>query len=317
MNLRQTISLYGSGTREGALLAWETRERGKKSDMYVTVDENADDAISDAFNGMQKIGEAPISRDDFVKGFTFEHPDYNVSSLSIDTVFSRTAGNRRTNDLVINGRITDSKGTKVGWFERRIDLDRMNVHHNSFFLDEHTQGKGIAAALMEQSINLYKKARFSNVVTFADGDVGKYCWALTGFDFAQKATLNYAKRRFKDYLDTKLEGGYMTNAWAKSFDVDKFEHSWDFARFEIDGVKYGKDFMLSKMGDWDGIMKLDDSSPDQVVFNTYLEKSKVKKSKKGIAAAKAKMGDHNSEIFHREILDNEDEIIAALNDLFG
>jgi len=228
MNLAQTIELFCTGTSEGANKAWD--ERGRKG-----IEVNIDPAAK------KMLKQYNVSKNDVVRGFTFNNPDYHVKYLGINS--STEFGGY----LIVYGNVADSSGRQMGWFKNSI-LGK-KVQHNEFQLDESAQGKGVATSLFKNELALYRKMGLKEIGLRAI-QVGKYTWATHGFDFDSKETLDSAKSAFASFVKNKH--GVSLSAG----DIAGLKHSWDIARFSIGGKKVGKEFMLKKMKDWNGEMSL-------------------------------------------------------------
>ena len=367
MNIREAIDLYCSGTTEGALKTWETRDRGSRAG-------TSEDAPK--FGRGKKTFENPkvhfvdretenlilrmedVDADAFAQGFTIEHPDYHVEKLRASTIYEDEGpyyepeeegdegyyGDPEVKHVRVTGQVFDNEtGKAVGDFEREINLNNRSVYHASFFLDKEAQGKGIAASLSEKQFAMYRELGIDEVHVTANGDIGKYAWALQGFDFKENSgygiTPSSRKAKFRNMLVDKgllAEDPQYNNNDAKAVEamVGDLKHSWDYARFEVGGVKIGKEFMLAQ-DSWSGTMVLDPASMNQAVFRVYLEhtkeKSKIPKAyvdpnqrsfpfikarlKNPVNASHEGMDDHDSVGFHKETLDNEDSIYRAIKAL--
>ena len=66
------------------------------------------------------------------------------------------------------------------------DENRLKVEHASFFIKPEFQNQGIASSLGEHLENAYRDMGGEYIELDADGDVGKYTWAVQGYDFVEE-----------------------------------------------------------------------------------------------------------------------------------
>ena len=59
--------------------------------------------------------------------------------------------------------------------------DHRTIHHDTFSLPEHLQGEGVAAQLLDKSLQEYDKLQIKEIQLSANIDVGAYAWATYGF----------------------------------------------------------------------------------------------------------------------------------------
>jgi len=264
---------------------------------------------------------------DLTRAFRLDRDDYYVSSLDVELDEEEEAAEEDDDeelDLInVSGDIFDKDGRSVGSFERIFDLDNEIVSHESFFVDPKHQGKGIATDLNAHAFAQYRKLGFQAVTTYADGErdggVGRYAWAVQGFDFPTPKILEENKALFKEYLslkDSQTQHKYgeadLPNIISA---VNSMKHSWEMAAFTVNDDKVGKHYMLKYVPNWHGVMKLDPNSDSIKVFNTYKDKVNAKKGKVTEAIAEATVRSRNNQDsvgFHIELLRNENAILAAL-----
>lgn len=93
----------------------------------------------------------------------------------------------RDNQILITGEIFDSRGKKVGQFDRTINpLDKTVTHHVLTINDKH-QGKGIAAQLNARNELLYKEFGIKRIKVEALSSTsykGATHWPRQGYDWA-------------------------------------------------------------------------------------------------------------------------------------
>lgn len=80
------------------------------------------------------------------------------------------------------------------------------IHHDTFSLPDHLQGDGVAAQLLERSLEEYDRMNIRSISLCADIDVGSYAWATYGFGWdetyegEQEATIEKARQQIYDAL---------------------------------------------------------------------------------------------------------------------
>jgi hypothetical protein len=175
-------------------------------------------------------------------------------------------------------------GEYAASIERTFRADG-GVHHDSFFIKEEFQGLGWSKEVYAKQFAAYRELGVKLVDIDANGSVGKYSWALQGFDFADTSELENARRRLRDLVDSK---GYLTAAESKK--INGLKHSWQIAtyRLEVDGqaitemptelmlfdkiknvpMHLGKWAMLRQTS-WDGVISMDKTSPSWKQFELY------------------------------------------------
>jgi GNAT superfamily N-acetyltransferase len=301
--------LIETGTREGALKGWARYRTGggTVAQANVTYDGDTDRKVAayraaggdpspmqaQAIN--RQLADEFLSEhwdvtvSDIERGYSISHEDYEVTNLTVRVTNASKEAGRPDGWIRVSGTVMSKKPlskyptkfdvNSVGDFDRTIYLGERRVVHQSFFLDSGAQGKGIGTALHERSFALYRKMGMAEVNLMANGDVGRYAWALQGFDFADAEGIGAMKDELRAYL--KKEYGYFSAAAddkAVGAAIDSMRHSWDVARLQVDGAKLGKEFMLSTSGPhWAGTLKLD---PDHVSSKVWTDYLAVQKSKK-------------------------------------
>lgn len=224
------------------------------------------------------LTNAGTSLDEIIQGYSLTHQDYRVSDLYLDAISESDTGRGRSetkaDEIYVRGQITNrDTGRKAGDFERRIKLVEGVVLHDAFFIKDADQGKGIAADLNAQSFALYKKLGLSEVHTDADGaaGIGRYAWALQGFDFRFTNTRDDQINGFKHFVGFEMvKAGKESQRAAIDQALAKVQHAWDIARFRIDDRKIGKEFLIQST-DWPGVMHLKgEGAPEAAtVFKAY------------------------------------------------
>lgn len=258
-----------------------------------------------------QLGKHHLIPDDIVNGFSFQHPGYEVVGLKISPY-------AEVDRVIINGKIVRrGTGEEAGWFTRTLKFETKTAEHGLFYINEADQGKGIAAALSAAQVRLYEKAGIRRVELLANGTVGKYAWALQGFDFEAPGNRDKTVGLLREVvkLTQSLGPDEKREALAR---IERIEHSWDVARFTINGDKIGKRVLLSGPP-WNGVLDLDRNSDSQKVFRAYASQAlrAVRRTRVHEEGEPGGMADQDSAEFHRETLDAEDAIFAALERLFG
>jgi len=219
---------------------------------------------------------------DIIDGYTTGRSDYKVANIEVDAEYDEDGeeyedGGEIGSVLMLTGQIIDTKtGIAVADWSRTLDFDASAAKHDSFFVDERHQGKGIATDFNARAFDMYRKVGLGVVTTYANGNrktgVGRYAWAMQGFDFRDASKKDMMKSTFAEYLnDLKLPEA--------AAQVAKMNHSWEIASFVVDGKKVGKKFMIDIAPDWNGVMKLKDTEPSWKMFKTYKENAKGKGTK--------------------------------------
>lgn len=120
------------------------------------------------------------------EAFTYEitATDGSKYSVSVDTDSIKINEDRQ---ILITGDILDSKGKKVGQFDRTISpADKTATHHVLTISDKH-QGKGIAAQLNARNELLYKEFGIKQIKVEALSSTsykGATHWPRQGYDWA-------------------------------------------------------------------------------------------------------------------------------------
>ena len=181
--------------------------------------------------------------------------------------------------LKIEGSLSTADGKYyAGGFTRYVDLANKHAHQEVLVLEKDFQGSGLGTNLFEKNIEAYRKLGIKDVSLMANGTVGSYAWATLGFDFEDKSTMSSIKKGFKSYVTrmfAKKNESVPSNVVAG---LSKIKHSWDLARFTIDGDKVGKEYLL-KGHAWSGRMKLGDRE-SELVYGTGIKHSHEKQALK-------------------------------------
>ena len=109
----------------------------------------------------------------------------------------------RGNEFVkVNFTLTDpASGRDVAKMVRSFNSDG-SVEHDTFIIAPEFQGRGMAASVNERAEEAYRAAGFSSIYMTADIDVGKYTWALQGYDFETEDGRDWMRARLKRFLST-------------------------------------------------------------------------------------------------------------------
>lgn len=184
---------------------------------------------------------------------------------------------------------------EVGTLSRSIHLRDKTVSHNSFFLNDEAQGKGIATDLLRSAVREYDAAGLERVEVQAAGKNGRYTWSRFGFDFrpgeADRMRASF-RQQFYEYADNLPAGivpktgivegqtvvlgndARLRAAFPETMArIDAAEHSWDFANLTVDEngqllQNIGRDFMLHGPA-WYGELDLTAGSPGRAIFDAY------------------------------------------------
>jgi GNAT superfamily N-acetyltransferase len=116
----------------------------------------------------------------------------------------RAEVDERGNEFVkVRFTITDPEtGRDVGTMLRSFNADG-SVEHDTFVISSEHQGRGLAARLNERAEESYRAAGLTSIYLNADIDVGKYVWALQGYDFRGSRAAEEMRGRLRGYLATK------------------------------------------------------------------------------------------------------------------
>jgi SPP1 gp7 family putative phage head morphogenesis protein len=222
----------------------------------------------------------------------FPHGGPSIEDLEKTWVgrLSSVKGNVEDGEAMIefDGAITSDDGRKIGTFTRKLVLEDGDfvATHDYYKIEDSKQGKGTSYRMMKRSIELYDSVGVDRIEVHTEW-VGRYTWAIHGFDFADYSEVENRREGLANYLEHRLG---MDRAEARdAVEHAHLEHAWDFAEFDIgktvvpdsdvaerepptvndDGferkgaklaVRVGKAFMLDTPG-WDGVLSLDRSSP--------------------------------------------------------
>lgn len=109
----------------------------------------------------------------------------------------------RGNEAVkVNFTLSDPEtGSEVAKMRRSFRSDG-SVEHDVFIISAEHQGRGLAAKVNEKAEESYRAAGIDSIYLNADIDVGKYTWALQGYDFEDEAGRNNMKSQLKRFLST-------------------------------------------------------------------------------------------------------------------
>lgn len=207
----------------------------------------------------------------FVGAYSADYPGLKTEvRLSVETKIPGVA-----TGVIVQAYFREKGGSDhvVASLERSINFSKKTVSHDSFFMDESYQGRGIAASVNRKSFDLYRKMGMKKVETYANGKVGGYAWALQGFDFVHHIPA-YTADAMRVAVMAKLHDKSPGRADAI---VDKLKHSWDYARVRVDGEKVGKSVLLGSR--WSGTFDLAKGSASEKVFNRYLSETRKKLQK--------------------------------------
>jgi hypothetical protein len=145
------------------------------------------------FSGPQEQRLAAAQR--AIEG-TYGRDGYRVSVDSLDVISGDS-------HATIKGTIRDSRGRKIGSFERILERDPdtggLSAYHESLKLSRATQGSGFAEDFNRNLYDWYRRSGITRVDLEANQDVGGYAWATQGYDFkderAARAWLEAARRK--------------------------------------------------------------------------------------------------------------------------
>ncbi len=262
---------------------------------------------------------------DITDGFSFDHKGFKTNNLKI--TINKFGPSSEPSQIVITGNIVNFEGLIVGNFLRSILPNAKQAMHASIRLDKKFQGNGISNVFMQNKFKLYRNIRLKEVNLVTD-KIGKYAWAVQGFDFQTIGTALIFQKKFTKFLIKQT--GRKDIPWEKV--VGDFKHPWDFARFRWNRRKLGKEFLINNAPGWRGVFDLDLNSNSSKIFNEFSTKIKtgvnVKQLKftdlvirddilEKISNLKEGFGDQNSKAVNIEVFDNEDAILDGLDKLFG
>lgn len=110
----------------------------------------------------------------------------------------------RGNEAVkVNFTLTDPEsGRDVAKMVRSFNVDG-SVEHDTFIISSEHQGRGIAARINQRAEETYRAAGFTSIYMTADIDVGKYTWALQGYDFEYDAARENMRSQLRRFLATR------------------------------------------------------------------------------------------------------------------
>jgi hypothetical protein len=85
----------------------------------------------------------------------------------------------------------------------KLDDGSIDVHHESFHIAKHLQGKGTGREVLQSQMRMYDKLGVRNIALSA-AEVGRYYWPKIGFDRPTAAgQIEGDKRAFEQYLKTE------------------------------------------------------------------------------------------------------------------
>ena len=110
---------------------------------------------------------------------------------------------RGNESVKVNFTLTDPEtGRDVAKMVRSFNDDG-SVEHDTFIISSEHQGRGIAARVNEMAEEAYMAAGFTAIYMTADIDVGKYTWALQGYDFESLNGRDMLRRQLRSFLASK------------------------------------------------------------------------------------------------------------------
>ena len=173
------------------------------------------------------------------------------------------------NRIEIRAESVKTNGTDI---LRVLDLEKFEVYHNSFFIPERLQKKGIGKKVLKESVDLYKQIGMRSVDLEAGGSVGKYAWARYGFKMD--------KEEWRYYADDIINLQKIDDpALLRILNSDDPKSLWRLADYVDDaGEKVGKRIMLEADA-WVGKIDLDDAAAMKR-FDNYISRRKPKPTPK-------------------------------------
>lgn len=184
----------------------------------------------------------------------------------------------------------------VGSMTRSVCRDKdgvLRVHNDLLEVDSKHQGAGKVKGLYEKTNQLWRhlsKGHPVHETLLANINVGKYSWALHGYDFATKKELDTVRGKFSDFCKSK---GYNEKELLNSCgynDLSELKHSWQFACLD-NGKEYdsygedvkkgkahlGKVFMLGELDHWAGRLISNQDDPSEKMSKLYNKTLKGRK----------------------------------------
>jgi hypothetical protein len=164
-----------------------------------------------------------------------------------------------------------NSGKQVGRLHFKLRPEFDDVYLDSFFMDKAFQNTGLGGDVVEQIVNYARSSKVAKVFLLANGGldgVGRYAWAVMGFDYRDLLEGKSIESRFKKWAEKK----------GISLGEKSFPHSWDVASYRSsDGRKLGKEFFLDSKNVWSYLADLNVSkgSLGSEVFKNFISKRKV------------------------------------------
>jgi len=302
--------------RDSVLKEAELDDSASDADKQKAIDEYVQRETEDQLNEYIDEEINRIVDDDFESHVDRMRDQYIEDNYNDEVDAWREANPSSVDQITIEGDVRTADNHRVASFTREIHPEDGYAYHASFFIDKEYQNKKIARDLLDRSVHMYDKIGLNEVKVFANGDVGKYAWAMYGFDFDDQ----YALENFRSALLARVAETDAYKKMTKEQQVQELakvravKHSWDVAAYRVGGEKVGKDLMLHGTS-WNGTLKL--KGEGRKIFDAYTAASKRppedKSQLKLPFAQNDGMADQDSEAFHYDILGIEDEMHAIIN----
>jgi GNAT superfamily N-acetyltransferase len=190
--------------------------------------------------------------------------------------FTVVVNGKKNKNMVFN-IIDDETGDVIGGFDRTLKSSGL-IHHVGFWIEPKYRGNGLGKIVTDASFKIYKSLGIKGVVVDAQSDPkssvipsganGAYTWARLGFDWFSKNEQQRISADFSTWLFNKLlndsgvKGSKAQIQWYRdnSKRIDKLsddatETPRTLADFKLDGVDYGKQFLLTQIS-WRGVRYL-------------------------------------------------------------
>lgn len=185
------------------------------------------------------------------KAFNFKDNESGFSSKVDKVGYDNNAMN-------VEGTIFNSRGSSVGSFTRRIDLQNKSVYNAYMSITSNAQNTGFGSKFYRNAERAHIKAGIAKVSISANLSVGGYAWARMGFDFSSSSTKSTFVGNFQDVYRRAYGRPYR----------GKLNHAWEIATaVGPDGRKIGKDFMLGTH--WGAVKDLTKGSVTRRVGEAY------------------------------------------------
>ena len=158
-------------------------------------------------------------------------------------------------------------------------LDRNRGYVDGFFIDDRIQAKGLGVDVVDQIAKMTTLHGGNRLELLANGSagVGRYAWAMMGFDFQYKDTALVYSTTFKEFLGSR-------GVDAKGLD---FKHSWEIASFVHKGEKLGKEFLMKRSNSYNAKLDLNPASISFKVFQKYLSGSRARRIEPNVTVTTA------------------------------